>query len=193
MTGTPRVLIRLGLIGGERRAGVADLSADRMAGALRIAPANGGADPRDLDGGPLRRSAWRRMLPAASSIVRSIAAMPRGSSTITSVCAGAVCMRRIARSATSWTGSPSAPATELDPSCTAAGPERTFLLWGDSFAQALSLGLREQLPPGTALAQVATSACVAAVDDFDMSVRDGDARKPTVMRWTRSGDCGRRW
>ena len=34
--------------------------------------------------------------------------------------------------------------TELDPSCTAAGRERTYLLWGDSFAQALSLGLREQ-------------------------------------------------
>ena len=67
--------------------------------------------------------------------------------------------------------------TELDSSCTAAGQERTYLLWGDSFAQALSLGLREQLPPGTALAQVATSACAAAVDNFDMSVRDARCEK----------------
>ena len=55
---------------------------------------------------------------------------------------------------------------ELDPSCTAAGRERTFLLWGDSFAQALSLGIREQLPPGTSLAQVATSACVRGDRQF---------------------------
>ncbi len=67
--------------------------------------------------------------------------------------------------------------TELDSSCTAPGQERTYLLWGDSFAQALSLGLREQLPPGTALAQVATSACAAAVENFDMSVRDGRCEK----------------
>jgi hypothetical protein len=67
--------------------------------------------------------------------------------------------------------------TELDRSCTAPGQERTYLLWGDSFAQALSLGLREQLPPGTALAQVATSACAAAVENFDMSVRDGRCEK----------------
>jgi hypothetical protein len=56
--------------------------------------------------------------------------------------------------------------------CTAAGTRRTFFLWGDSFAQALSLGLRENLPPGTALAQVATSSCRAQVDDFDTSVED---------------------
>ena len=54
----------------------------------------------------------------------------------------------------------------LDPSCTAAGESGTVLLWGDSFAQALSLGLREQLPPGIALAQVATSACVPAIENF---------------------------
>jgi peptidoglycan/LPS O-acetylase OafA/YrhL len=54
----------------------------------------------------------------------------------------------------------------LDPSCTAAGESGTVLLWGDSFAQSLSLGLREQLPPGISLAQVATSACVPAIENF---------------------------
>jgi hypothetical protein len=39
-------------------------------------------------------------------------------------------------------------------------------LWGDSYAQALSLGIREQLPPDVALAQVATSLCPAQVDGF---------------------------
>ena len=103
--------------------------------------------------------------------------MRRGSSIITSACAGAVCTRRIARSATSWTGSPSARAPNWIRPAPRPGRERTFLLWGDSFAQALSLGLREQLPPGTALAQVATSACAAAVDNFDMSVRDARCEK----------------
>jgi peptidoglycan/LPS O-acetylase OafA/YrhL len=70
--------------------------------------------------------------------------------------------------------------TELDPSCTAAGRERTFLLWGDSFAQALSLGIREQLPPGSSLAQITTSACGVAVDNFDMSVRDARCEKANV-------------
>jgi peptidoglycan/LPS O-acetylase OafA/YrhL len=55
----------------------------------------------------------------------------------------------------------------LDPSCTAAGGEATVLLWGDSFAQALSQGIRDQLPAGTTLAQVTTSACAAAIDNFD--------------------------
>ena len=67
--------------------------------------------------------------------------------------------------------------TELDPSCTEPGETGTFLLWGDSFAQALSLGLREQLPAGTALAQVATSACAAAVENFDLSVRERRCEK----------------
>jgi hypothetical protein len=68
----------------------------------------------------------------------------------------------------------------LDPSCTAAGRDRTFLLWGDSFAQALSLGIREQLPPGTSLAQVATSACSVAIDKFDLSVRDARCEKANL-------------
>jgi hypothetical protein len=58
----------------------------------------------------------------------------------------------------------------LAPSCTTAGRAHTILLWGDSFAQALSLGLRESLPASTSLAQVATSGCTAALE------HDGDSR-----------------
>ena len=60
----------------------------------------------------------------------------------------------------------------LDPSCTTAGTSHTVFLWGDSYAQALSRGIRENLPPGTTLAQVTTSACKAAIDNFDLSVND---------------------
>ena len=67
--------------------------------------------------------------------------------------------------------------TSLDPSCTAAGPNGTVFLWGDSFAQSLSLGIRQQLPQGVTLAQVATSACGPAIDNFDLSVRDRRCEK----------------
>ena len=55
----------------------------------------------------------------------------------------------------------------IDPSCTAAGPNGSVFLWGDSFAQALSQGIREQLPDDITLAQVTTSECAPAIDDFD--------------------------
>ena len=55
----------------------------------------------------------------------------------------------------------------VDPACTVAGRRRTYFLWGDSFAQALSLGIREALPEGTSLAQVATSGCRAALEHYD--------------------------
>jgi peptidoglycan/LPS O-acetylase OafA/YrhL len=60
----------------------------------------------------------------------------------------------------------------LPPSCIQRGASHTVMLWGDSFAQALSQGLRENLPPGTSLAQVATSSCRAQIEDFDTSVED---------------------
>ena len=47
----------------------------------------------------------------------------------------------------------------LDPECTRRGTRGTVLLWGDSYAQALSLGIRRLLPHDTRLAQIATSAC----------------------------------
>ena len=58
----------------------------------------------------------------------------------------------------------------IDPACTTAGRDGTVLLWGDSFAQALSQGIREQLPSGIALAQVTTSACGIAIENFDVTV-----------------------
>lgn len=69
----------------------------------------------------------------------------------------------------------------IDASCTTAGRQHTVMLWGDSFAQALSLGLRESLPAGTALAQVTTSACAAAVADFDLSVRERRCEKANLF------------
>jgi peptidoglycan/LPS O-acetylase OafA/YrhL len=65
--------------------------------------------------------------------------------------------------------------------CTAPGRDHTVMLWGDSYAQALSLGLRESLPPNTALAQVATSACNADIDDFDLAVRDRRCEKTNLF------------
>lgn len=47
----------------------------------------------------------------------------------------------------------------IAPDCVAAGTSGTYLLWGDSHAQAISSGLRAQLAPGVALAQVATIGC----------------------------------
>ena len=60
----------------------------------------------------------------------------------------------------------------IDPVCTVAGRAHTVFLWGDSYAQALSLGIRESLPADTTLAQVTTSACHAAIDNFDLTVPD---------------------
>lgn len=60
----------------------------------------------------------------------------------------------------------------IDPGCTAAGRVHTVFLWGDSYAQALSLGIRESLAADAALAQVTTSACKAAIDNFDLTVPD---------------------
>ena len=65
----------------------------------------------------------------------------------------------------------------LDAACTAAGPSGTMLLWRDSFAQALSLGIRENTPPGVTVAQVATSACAPQVENFDLSVKDRRCEK----------------
>lgn len=71
--------------------------------------------------------------------------------------------------------------TSLDPSCTAAGSAHTIFLWGDSFAQALSLGLREAAPPDTAVAQVATSMCRPEIENFDLSVKERRCEKANVL------------
>jgi peptidoglycan/LPS O-acetylase OafA/YrhL len=57
--------------------------------------------------------------------------------------------------------------------CTEPGSRRTMLLWGDSFAQALSTGIRSLLPADTRLAQVTTSHCQASVDGRDFGVPGG--------------------
>ena len=61
----------------------------------------------------------------------------------------------------------------LDPSCTAPGASETWLLWGDSYAQALSPGLRAIAPSGTAVAQIATSKCRPSLGDRDAEYAGG--------------------
>ncbi len=61
----------------------------------------------------------------------------------------------------------------LDPSCTQPGARRTVFLWGDSYAQALSQGIRSILPAGTRLAQVATSLCRPTFTDVDAGIAAG--------------------
>ena len=56
-----------------------------------------------------------------------------------------------------------APLRTIADSCTAQGPVGTRFLWGDSHAQALSLGLRSIMPAGVTLAQVATSGCAPSI------------------------------
>ena len=89
-----------------------------------------------------------------------------------------------APSAISWTGRPKHARDEPSmPSCTAAGGAGTVLLWGDSFAQALSLGFREHCR-SVALAQVATSGCKAAIENFDLDGEPAAMRnRRTCSRW----------
>ncbi|MGH9383219.1 MAG: acyltransferase family protein, partial [Vicinamibacterales bacterium] len=69
---------------------------------------------------------------------------------------------------------PSGHAREtLDAACTERGRRRTLFLWGDSFAQSLSLGIRSLLPPQDRLAQVATSLCRPAFGEIDTHVPEG--------------------
>lgn len=70
-----------------------------------------------------------------------------------------------------WRNSETRPS--LAASCTTAGTRETWLLWGDSYAQALSAGLRAIAPDGTAVAQVATSACRPSLGDRDAEIAGG--------------------
>lgn len=58
----------------------------------------------------------------------------------------------------------------IAPECTVPGEQRTWFLWGDSHAQALSPGITTLLPRGTALAQVATSSCRPSLEPIDQQV-----------------------
>lgn len=62
-------------------------------------------------------------------------------------------------------------------SCTAKGESRTLFLWGDSYAQALSAGIRAVLPRGAVLAQVATSACRPSIVPLDLDVPGGRCKR----------------
>ena len=58
-------------------------------------------------------------------------------------------------------------------SCTAIGARQTWLLWGDSYAQALSPGLRAIAPAGTTVDQIATSQCRPSLGELDAEVAGG--------------------
>lgn len=60
--------------------------------------------------------------------------------------------------------------------CTVGGARATVFLWGDSHAQALSVGLRAILPPGVALAQVASSGCRPSFEPLAEMQRDACGR-----------------
>lgn len=69
--------------------------------------------------------------------------------------------------------------TALDPECTKAGVRGTVLLWGDSYAQALSYGLKDALASQVRLAQVTASGCPPRLPDVDVNDRDICARANT--------------
>ena len=68
----------------------------------------------------------------------------------------------------------------IDTSCTQPGAAGTWLLWGDSYAQALSLGLRDLLPRGVQLAQIATSLCRPDTLEYD-GVPDGRCQRANAF------------
>ncbi len=51
----------------------------------------------------------------------------------------------------------------IDTSCLQVGERETFLLWGDSHAQAVSQGLRDHLPQDIKLVQITTGGCRPAL------------------------------
>ena len=69
----------------------------------------------------------------------------------------------------------------IDPSCVLPGRDRTVLLWGDSFAQSLSLGIRESLPSGASLAQITTSTAPGQSSSFDLPVRERRCEKANLF------------
>ena len=74
------------------------------------------------------------------------------------------------RRACDFVGGASGTRPALPPACTAPGTRATILLWGDSHAQALSPGLTGTLPPGVALAQIATSSCPPTLLDLSRTL-----------------------
>ena len=76
----------------------------------------------------------------------------------------------------------STPATRSIHRARRAGRAHTVLLWGDSFAQALSLGLRESLPAGYgAGAGHHLRLPGAEIDNFDLSVKERRCEKANLF------------
>jgi peptidoglycan/LPS O-acetylase OafA/YrhL len=65
--------------------------------------------------------------------------------------------------------------------CTRPGEQGTVFLWGDSHAQALSLGIRDALPPGVRLAQVTTSACPPRLRESNPLALDGRCERANAF------------
>jgi peptidoglycan/LPS O-acetylase OafA/YrhL len=61
----------------------------------------------------------------------------------------------------------------IDEDCTRTGEHGAVFLWGDSHAQALSLGIRSAMPNGVRLAQVTTSACPPRLREPNPRALDG--------------------
>lgn len=72
--------------------------------------------------------------------------------------------------------------------CTAKGESRTLFLWGDSYAQALSPGIRAVLPRAEALAQVATSHCRPSIIPLDLEVPGGRCKRANDYALARIAD-----
>ncbi len=66
-------------------------------------------------------------------------------------------------------------------SCTERGAAHTWFLWGDSYAQALSVGITALLPGDTKLAQVATSHCRPSLSPIDLDVPGGRCEKANAF------------
>lgn len=65
--------------------------------------------------------------------------------------------------------------THIDETCTRRQGEGGVFLWGDSHAQALSLGLRTLLPAGTPFYQVTSASCPARIVSIDRRGASGRA------------------
>ena len=71
--------------------------------------------------------------------------------------------------------------TAIAEDCTRPGEQSTVFLWGDSHAQALSLGIRNMLPTGTRLAQVTTSACPPRLRESNPLALDGRCERANAF------------
>ena len=165
------------IAGTQRRARVGDLPTHRAADPIRAPRSHRGAGPGRRDDDALCRRRRDRLVRRRDRASRSTAAMPRTSSIITSGCARPASLRRIVESATSWIGRPSTRATrsirraprpgKATPSCYGEIRLPRRCRWASATA----------CPPTASLAQVTTSACKPAIDNFDLTVPERRCEK----------------